>query len=118
MEAFINTLFFVNVAWLATHELDAIAKHEWRIFFFLNPFDDLTAYRLFTALHIPLFALIIALSNQRNFQIGFDVFLIAHAGLHWLFRHHPKYEFHDRFSHALIVGAALLGLLHLILVTL
>jgi hypothetical protein len=108
-----NLLFFIGIAWLATHELDAILHHEWRIFFFLKPFNDVTAYRIFTVLHIPLFAIIIWFAPIRTFQIGFDLFLIVHVGLHWICRHHPKYEFNDWFSNMLIIGAGVVGAIHL-----
>ena len=50
------------------------------------------------------------------FQIGFDIFLLIHLGLHRLFRHHPHNAFGNRFSQALILGAAPLALLHLALI--
>jgi hypothetical protein len=113
-----TTVYFfllVNVAWFLAHELDAIQHHEWRLFFFLNPFRDVIGYRIFIALHIPLFVLIIWNIQQPVFQIIFDLYLIFHAGLHWMFRHHPKYEFHNGFSKILIFGAIPLGVFHLVL---
>lgn len=115
MTDIVNALFFVNIAWLATHELDAIRHHEWRIFFHRIPVDDLTAYRAFVAVHVPFFALITAWSREPAFQIAFSVFLIVHAGLHWYFRSHPAYEFEGWFSNLIIFGGAPLGALHLLL---
>ena len=111
-----DVLFLINVACLFAHEMDAILQHEWRIFFFLKPFDDVTAYRLFTALHIPLFALILSQLQVRQFQVIFDVFLIVHAGLHVFFRNHPQYEFNNWYSNIWIFGAVPLAALHLILI--
>lgn len=110
-------MFFMTIAMLVTHELDAIYRHEWRIFFGRFYLSDENAYRLFTALHIPLFAWIVWQAGQDNlpFQIGLDLFAIIHVGLHYIFRNHPAYEFNNWFSNAIIWGAGLCGLLHLIL---
>jgi surface polysaccharide O-acyltransferase-like enzyme len=109
-------LFVLMMGFIATHELDAIARHEWRLFFFLAPFDDTTAFRIFTVIHIPLFAWIVWAAPFQAFQIDFTSFVIIHAGLHWLMRHHPRYEFNNAFSWFLIAGPVplcivLLGLL-------
>ena len=111
----LNAVFYLNLALLFTHELDAIRHHEWRIFFFLKPFDDETAYRIFTGLHVPLFMMIIALADDQGFWILMDIFLIIHLGLHLWFRSHSAYEFNSFFSNSLIVGAALSAALHLLL---
>ena len=104
-----DMLFFLNIAWIATHELDAIYRREWRIFQTFVPFydrlDDDMAYRLFAALHIPLLAWILWAAQFEGFQIGFDLFLLIHIGLHWLLRNHPQNEFNNRFSQFLIVGS-------------
>lgn len=109
-------LYLVTVAFLiAGHELDAIQQQEWRFFFPSPLFSDQTAYRLFTALHVPLVVLILWQLHSIPFQIGFDLFTIIHAGLHWGLRNHPKIQFNNWFSHLWIFGAALLGALHLVL---
>jgi hypothetical protein len=116
MDDFVRLLFLVNIAWIFAHELDAIQQHEWRFFPFLRPFSDVTAYRIFVALHIPLLAWIIWASPYRDFQIGFDLFLIVHAGLHWALRNHPLIEFRNAFSRLLIFGVVPLAVLHLALI--
>ncbi len=108
-------LFLINVAWLLGHEMDAIHQHEWRLFFFLKPLNDDAAYRLFTALHIPLLVLILSQLQVGQFQWAFDGFLIIHAGLHVFFRKHSHYEFNNWFSNIWIFGAVPLAALHLIL---
>lgn len=117
MDNFLNMLFFIAIGWQASHELDAIQQHEWRIFPFIASLNETTGYRVFVIAHIPLFAAIIGLADDRSFQIGFDLFLIAHVGLHWLYRKHPQFTFNNAFSQSLIVGAGLLGGLHLILLS-
>ena len=108
-------LFLVGMAFLFVHELDAIQQHEWRFFFSLIPISDLTAYRIFTAAHVPLFVLIIWNAQSWPFQIGFDLFLILHAGLHWVLRNHPKIKFNGWFSRFWIFGGAVIGILHLVM---
>lgn len=114
-----DLLFFVNVAWLFTHELDAIYRYEWRIFQtfvpFYNRMSDEAAYRTFTLLHLPLFAGVLWAMPYQPFQVGFNVFLLVHVGLHWFFRNHPENQFKDWFSWLLIAGSAPLAVLHLIL---
>lgn len=110
-----NALFTCVVVCLMVHELDAIHRHEWRFFVFLRPFSDPTAYHIFTAAHAPLLVLVLWNLHSPAFQVGLDVFALVHAGLHWTLRHHPRLEFRTWFSWLWIAGAALLGLLHLIL---
>lgn len=111
-----DAVFSIVVAWFAVHELDAIRRREWRFFFAPTPLDDETAYRAFTALHVPLFALLVWGSHSTPVQVGFDVFLLAHAALHLLLRDHPRVAFGSWFSGVWIYGGAFLGVIHLALV--
>jgi len=106
-------LFALNMAWIFTHELDAVHNHEWRVLPLTSWLQESTAYQVFVWLHVPLFAVLILIASDETFQAGFDMFLIAHAGLHWGFRHHPKYEFGSWVSNWLIFGGIPLGVLHL-----
>ena len=118
---FIGWLFWLNLALLLVHELDAIRRQEWRMFAFLNRLDDEKAHQLFALLHAPLFVLIFWFLSRSNqpiyfwFQLAVDLFLVIHWGLHLLFRSHPANAFTTFFSKRLIEGMALLGLVHLIL---
>ena len=119
MESLVELLFIINVAFLVMgHELDAIENHEWRFFFAITPFSDQTAYRLFTIIHVPLFVFIIWNLQSFWFQVRFNIFLIIHAGLHWVLRNHPKINFNNWFSRLWIFGGALLGATHLALLQL
>jgi len=114
METIAEPLFMLNIAFLAiAHELDAIQQHEWRFFFAYIPVSDETAYRIFTALHVPLFVWIGLNWQVEAFQIGFDLFMVAHAAVHWLLRHHPLITFDSWFSRLWIFGGAFLGIIHL-----
>ena len=117
----IDLFFYLSLALLLTHELDAIKQHEWRVFPGLTNLKDNLSYHLFIILHIPVFILILWCmchpSEQVRFwfQISVDSFLIIHLGLHHLFKSHDKYEFTQQFSKIIINIAALTGLIHMIL---
>ncbi|MFC6862880.1 DUF6713 family protein [Halomicroarcula sp. GCM10025817] len=106
-------LFAAVVTWLVIHELDAMYHHEWRFFFAPIPVTDETAFRIFTALHAPALLVVLWVFETPDFQRGFDVFVIAHAGAHLVLRDHPKVEFDTWFSAGWIYGGALLGAAHL-----
>jgi hypothetical protein len=117
MIAFAPALFALTVSFLAVHELDAVRNHEWRFFFAPFPVDDETAYRAFTALHVPLFVVVVSLYPLPAFQTGLDVFAVAHGGVHLALRDHPLVEFSGWFSALWIYGASVLGALHLLVTT-
>lgn len=107
-------LFLSNLAWLMAHELDAIYQGEWR--FFNIPFQlrDEIAYRIFTLLHVPMFIALIWAISSEAFQIGFDIFIIGHAIVHWLLRNHPKVTFNSYFSRVLIFTPVITSIIHLV----
>ncbi len=117
----IDLIFYFGLSLLLTHELDAIKRHEWRIFPGLSNLKDNLSYHLFVVLHIPLFILILWFLCHPSehvrfwFQIGVDVFLMIHLGLHHFFKSNVKYEFTHQFSKIIINLMALTGLIHLIL---
>ncbi len=106
--------FFLVVAFFVTHEIDAVRAREWRLLFFLRDLDDEQGFWWFTALHVPLMFLILLFLESLAFQVGLSAFAIIHAFLHGWLRNHPKYEFKGWLSNALIGGAAVSGLLYLL----
>jgi hypothetical protein len=110
-------LFFVGLSCLLTHELDAVQCREWRIFPGLSQLDDQRGFVIFTALHVPLFALLLwaLFSTGFNHSVatGLNVFMLVHVGLHLLFLRHPHNEFTTPRSWALISGTGLCGALSL-----
>lgn len=112
-----NLLFLVCVAWLFTHELDAIKHHEWRILPLTSWMSDTVGYGVFVILHIPLFTFIMMYLDSIVFQLGFDIFLILHAGLHILFRQNSAYTFNSTISQILIFGVVPLAIGHLLIIT-
>ena len=116
-----NLIFYTGLSLLLAHELDAIKRHEWRIFPGLSKLRDDLSYHLFVGLHIPLFILILWFLCHPSelvrfwFQISVDSFLIIHLVLHQFFKFHDKYEFTQQFSKTIINLMALIGLIHIIL---
>jgi hypothetical protein len=113
-----HLFFFIGLALLFTHELDAIRRKEWRLFVILSALEEERAFRIFTLLHIPIFVLIFlgifgtSRSELReNTIISLDAFFAVHVVLHILFSKQPDYDFHTGFSRLLIFGAGICGML-------
>ncbi|MGJ3263930.1 MAG: DUF6713 family protein [Salinarimonas sp.] len=109
----IDLLWWATVALLLTHELDAMKQHEWRVLPLTRSLPEHTGEQVFIWLHVPVFLVVLALAESEAFRVGFCVFAIVHVGLHWLFRNHPKYEFADFGSRALIVLPGVAGAAYL-----
>ncbi len=59
-------LYYIGLACLFTHELDAVTHSEWRLLFGLRDLPDPTAASAFVALHVPLFFLVLWLSHHPS----------------------------------------------------
>ncbi len=116
-----DLIFFTGFALLIAHELDAIQRHEWRIFPFLSNLKEDLSYQIFVILHVPLLVILLWLLSHPSenirywFQVSLDAFLIIHFGLHLLFKSHQEYEFKSLFSKTIIILMALFGISHLVL---
>jgi len=114
-------IFALNLSLLLLHEMDAIRTKEWNMFIILKDMSERTAYLVFSIGHLPLyFVVIYAVSQTRGSSFAIiwlivDLFLIAHAIVHFFFRKHAAYGFHSLYSNILIFGMAALGLIHLLL---
>jgi len=108
--------FYLGLALLFTHELDAMPNHEWRVLPLLSSLSDSAGELTFILAHIPLFVIVFAgigSLNSRTRSLTRDLasgFLIVHALLHFAFSGHPSYEFRSLMSTLLIYGAAACGL--------
>ena len=113
-------LFYVAMlGFFITHELDAMQRYEWRILPLTSFLPDETGRQVFVWMHVPLFAALFfygAGDPTSTVAFGLSVFAIIHVGLHWLFRRHPKNEFDNPTSWAIIIGAGVFGAAHLVLV--
>ncbi len=106
-------LFLTVVAFIVNHELDAIQQAEWRFFF--PGMDDVRAFRLFVALHVPLLLAILWNLDTAWFRTTFSVLMVVHAGAHYLLRNHPAINFDTAFSRVWVYGAAVLGVAYIAL---
>lgn len=115
-------IFALGLALLVSHELDAIVVAEWRLLPLLNLLPDETAHVVFLALHVPVLAALFWLTafssprSQHWSRLGFDAFLIGHAGVHWLMSGETQDMFASPLSLTLIYGAAAVGAAHLVMV--
>jgi hypothetical protein len=116
-----SMIFYLGMGTLFTHELDAMANHEWRVIPLLNWLPDSYGMNVFLLLHIPLFAILVSLVASSNptlrfrSRLGISLFLVIHALLHLLFIGSIGYEFVSAWSNSLIFGGALLGFLYLVI---
>ncbi len=119
-----DLIFFTAVSFILLHEMDAVKHYEWNLLPILNKMDDEKGYWWFTVLHLPLYVGLlmgvkaVILNQGLLFAQLLDGFLVIHFFLHFLLRKHPKYRFHNPLSWTLIIGAAVCGLTHLLLIML
>lgn len=115
-----KSFFYLGLGTLLSHELDAVANAEWRVLPLLRGLPDDIGMTVFTLAHAPLVAWLLYMAGHTNrktrarTQIAISLFLIFHAGLHFLFSEDPSYEFSSWLSHGLIYGGGLFGLAHLL----
>lgn len=115
-----ETLYYLALGLFFTHELDAIKRHEWRMFPGTSRLDDRAGYITFALAHVPVFALILWLGDgqflySQQVRMGFSAFLMVHVGLHIAYEKHPANEFNNVFSQAVIWSAGGVGALYLAL---
>jgi hypothetical protein len=112
--------FCLALSLLLAHEMDAVRRREWRLLPLLARVPDgEAAHALFTALHVPIYALLLwglltGGATSARVVAGLDIFCVVHLGLHLLFLRHPLYEFRSPLSWALIAGAAIAGAIDLL----
>jgi hypothetical protein len=114
-----HCFFLLGFCFLLVHELDAIRCQEWRLFPGLAALRDEAGFRLFTALHLPLYALLVwglyRVDGARSaLIIALDLFFLVHLLLHLLLRNLRDNQFGSPFSKLLFWGAGLCGALDLL----
>ena len=115
-----NIIFAIALALLFTHEMDAVRRQEWKMFVILKDMSDEKAYRIFTLLHIPLYALFFLLWLFDYLLALFyllDIFLILHLFIHIGFSKHSGNNLKNRISKGIIISAGLLAFIHLIIIS-
>lgn len=113
-------IFLIAFSLLAGHEMDAIARHEWRLLPGLSLLDDDPARDLFTLLHIPVYIGILwgaffASDRARQLtRLVFCIAMMAHGAAHFILSDHVLYEFVPPVETITVYGAALAGLTYII----
>ncbi len=115
-----HPFFFLGFALLLVHEMDAVRLGEWRIFPLLRSLRDEAGYAAFAALHVPIYALLLAGlfgggGASSALIVGMDAFFVVHVALHVVFRNHPENRFGSAFSWSLIAGSGACGLVDLVI---
>ncbi|MDP4145036.1 MAG: hypothetical protein Q8936_11230 [Bacillota bacterium] len=124
MSEIIKLLFLINFSLFLVHEMDAVKQQEWKMLIWLKNLEDEKAYKIFTAIHIPLYVFllfgIMDTSNNTStiFLIIIDVFLIFHASIHFFFKKHKNNEFNSYFSKIVINAMAIISVAQIILLKL
>ena len=114
-------IYYLGLAALFTHELDAVLNMEWRLLFHLRTLPDPASSTIFIALHLPLFLVFFYFGHHKTLKIreGFRLiiafFLVIHSGLHFNLSSHELYQFNSIISNVYIYGAALCGVAFIIL---
>ena len=112
-------VFYLGMGTLFTHELDAMANHEWRVLPMVRMLPNDMGMIVFVIAHVPIFAVLIALvasSNDRTrarSRLVISGFLVLHGLVHALYMNHPNYEFSSILSNTLIFGGAAFGAVYL-----
>lgn len=112
-----NMFFYLGLATLFVHEMDAVKRKEWRMFPGLSKLKDEKAYYIFTGLHLPLYFLVFWMLQKPESStlliLLLDVFFVVHLLLHVFLRNQSENSFSGKFSIALIWVAGIAGLLDL-----
>ncbi len=115
------TLYYLGLACLFTHELDAVTHSEWRLLPLLNGMTGAAAAPLFVVLHVPLFFVILLLSHHPNSTVRkisravVASFLVLHAALHFSLSSTTAYGFNGALSRTLIFSAGGFSLAYLLM---
>lgn len=117
----LTKLFYLGLACLLTHELDAVTHSEWRLLFGLRNMADDSASSVFVSLHVPLIFFVLWVSHHRRpslrnvARVSVSAFLVVHAALHFALSSTPEYEFDGALSNTLILSAGVCGIAFLLL---
>lgn len=114
-----HLFFLIGFGFLLTHEMDAVRCREWRLFPGLNRMGEQDGYVTFTAIHVPLFAVLLwGITRDDDVRdrmvVGLDIFFVLHLIAHVLLRNHPDNRFGSWLSWSLFTGAGVCGALDLL----
>ena len=121
MKTIILTLTSLNIIFLLMHEFDACYLGEWGMFRFLKYFGENTQYQIFLWFHFPMCAFLLyyfgTVLSFSNIWLWFlvNAFGVVHLIIHLMALKWKSNVFTSFSSFTFIVGAALTGILNLIL---
>lgn len=99
------------------HEMDAIRAKEWKMFIILKDIKEEAAYLVFSAVHLPLYLLLLYLllkaEGDFTFYLIADILFIVHTLVHICFRKHPDNGFGSVYSKTILYGMGIIALLHM-----
>jgi hypothetical protein len=121
MKTLILALTFLNIVFFLMHEFDACYQGEWNMFRFLKPFREKTQYQIFLWIHFPLcvfllyyLSTVLSFGNLRLWLLV-NAFGVIHLIIHLIALKWKSNVFTSFSSFVFIAGAALTGILNLIL---
>ncbi len=115
-----NFYLILGLSLVWAHELDAIRRREWKIFFIIGDWEEEKAYWFWIFAHIPLFFLsyYLFIPNESSgdhfiYKLGLDIFFIVHLLLHIFLAKHRENRFQSFGSKFLIFTVGICGILDL-----
>lgn len=119
MNALRNVALVLALSLFLVHEIDAMTHHEWRMLPILGSLNDEVARQVFVLLHIPIFFGVIWALFLASFKtIAAKIFcalLIIHGLAHFILSGHELYSFIPPIETITVYGAALSGIVYLVL---
>ncbi|MES2656373.1 MAG: DUF6713 family protein [Bacteroidota bacterium] len=113
-----HLFFYVGFSFFLAHQMDAIRCKEWRIIPLLSLLEDDLGYIVFLFAHIPIaFVIFSQLTHGNDIELfikNFDIFMVLHIGLHFVFVQHQNNRFNNWISWILILSAGIMGLTDLL----
>jgi hypothetical protein len=112
-----DSLYRLSVACLVTHEIESSILPHLNPVLFASSIQGSVDQQIFLWAHAPiLLGLILMAEASRSaaFRYGICVFALAHAGLHWVYRDTPVYDFSSMASWVLILLAGIFGAAYLV----
>ncbi|NND66142.1 MAG: hypothetical protein HKN19_01025 [Halioglobus sp.] len=114
-----SLIYYLGIALLFTHEMDAVMYAEWQLLLVLRDMSDEVAYPVFLVLHVPAFFMFFWLSHHSNrriqtvFRGSAAAFLVLHAVIHTYNADAAANQFSGLLSYSLIYLAAVAGACYL-----
>ena len=121
MKNLILLITVLNVSFLFMHEFDACFRGEWKMFKFLRKLNEKTQYQIFLYAHLPFSLFCIyylwTVFSFSNFilWITFNSLMVIHLVIHVIAIKWKSNVFKNLSSFIFIGGAAITGIINLLL---